>query len=559
MATLASMTVRLGVDTNPFARGLNRASERLRGFQRDANGQLRDMRGRFVREGGQSGVGFARGLSRGIRSGLSGLTSAASQLAKNPYVAAAGAAIAAGLGAMIASTMVISLSGVAVIGLSYMLLKEEPAVQKAAGKLKNTAIDVMRDAAKPMAEPLAEAFGAVEQTMKDLKPQFKEMFQTVADSGILKNLTRGLDKFMKNVMPGFNSMLEDLKPAFEGIEYLMGKVGEGLGGFFKEIGKSGPSTKIVLEGLGDAIKTALIWAGKIIAFLSRVSAKVKLANDAISAGFTLVRDKIAAAWEYITTKLGQVVAWFKALPGRIWGALTRFVSNIVTKMTEAKNRAVSGAKSLVSRAVGWVKKLPGRAWAALSSWASKMWDRATSAGRRLVSGISQKISDAVAKVRGLPGRAISALGRIGSKLYNSGRSLISGFVRGIWSKIGDVARAASSVVSRARDFFPFSPAKEGPFSGKGWTLYSGASLIDGFRKGIAQQAPYLRRQMNDVLGEVPNMRAEVSGVVRAGRAKQEPQRLVIDVTGADDGMKRMIRRMVRVDGHGDVQVAFGRS
>ena len=34
---------------------------------------------------------------------------------------------------------------------------------------------------------------------------------------------------------------------------------------------------------------------------------------------------------------------------------------------------------------------------------------------------------------------------------------------------------------------PHSPAKEGPFSGHGWTLYSGQSIIDGLAEGMLQR------------------------------------------------------------------------
>jgi hypothetical protein len=34
-------------------------------------------------------------------------------------------------------------------------------------------------------------------------------------------------------------------------------------------------------------------------------------------------------------------------------------------------------------------------------------------------------------------------------------------------------------------------------------------------------------------------------------------RIVFDVTGADEDMKRLIRRMVKSDGRGSVQTAFG--
>ena len=50
--------------------------------------------------------------------------------------------------------------------------------------------------------------------------------------------------------------------------------------------------------------------------------------------------------------------------------------------------------------------------------------------------------------------------------------------------IGNVKDAAADVVQAARDFFPFSPAKKGPFSGRGWVLYSGKSIGEAFAEGI---------------------------------------------------------------------------
>jgi len=44
------------------------------------------------------------------------------------------------------------------------------------------------------------------------------------------------------------------------------------------------------------------------------------------------------------------------------------------------------------------------------------------------------------------------------------------------------------VLSAARNLLPFSPAKEGPFSGKGWTLYSGRSISQALADGIGDNA-----------------------------------------------------------------------
>jgi hypothetical protein len=50
--------------------------------------------------------------------------------------------------------------------------------------------------------------------------------------------------------------------------------------------------------------------------------------------------------------------------------------------------------------------------------------------------------------------------------------------------LGSVGSAAKSVVQKARDFFGSSPAKVGPLSGKGWTLYSGHAFASDFAAGI---------------------------------------------------------------------------
>lgn len=153
---------------------------------------------------------------------------------------------------------------------------------------------------------------------------------------------------------------------------------------------------------------------------------------------------------------------------------------------------------MVNAIVRWFVGLPGRAVAALSSLGSRIASVAMSAMRSLGSAIGSGLSTAVGYLRSLPGRAKSALGNLGSILLSSGAALISGFIKGITSQLSRVRDAASSVVSAARDFFPFSPAKRGAFSGSGYTLYSGRALIDAFGQGMADRAPFVQRQMDDL-------------------------------------------------------------
>jgi hypothetical protein len=53
---------------------------------------------------------------------------------------------------------------------------------------------------------------------------------------------------------------------------------------------------------------------------------------------------------------------------------------------------------------------------------------------------------------------------------------------------GKVYDIVEGIVGKVRNLLPFSPAKEGPLSGRGYTLYSGQALAEGLAEGIRQRA-----------------------------------------------------------------------
>ncbi len=115
--------------------------------------------------------------------------------------------------------------------------------------------------------------------------------------------------------------------------------------------------------------------------------------------------------------------------------------------------------------------------ARLIGWAAKVVGAITAAGVAIWNWLG-----------GLQSRVVGALAGAGSWLVRSGAAIIEGLIQGIMNKAGAVAGAVSSVLKKARDLLPSSPAKEGPFSGKGWTLYSGRSIMQGLAQGIKQSA-----------------------------------------------------------------------
>jgi TP901 family phage tail tape measure protein len=153
---------------------------------------------------------------------------------------------------------------------------------------------------------------------------------------------------------------------------------------------------------------------------------------------------------------------------------------ITAGFSAAYRATVAVGRTLIS----WVTALPGRIIGGIASLGANLYNAASSAWQRFKQANIAVAMLAVAWVRGLPKRVIGALGSLGSYLYNSGKSLLQGFVNGIKSMISAPANAVRSALNAARNLLPFSPAKEGPFSGRGWTLHSGIALMQGLADGI---------------------------------------------------------------------------
>ncbi|MEV6614270.1 phage tail tape measure protein [Streptomyces sp. NPDC051051] len=259
-----------------------------------------------------------------------------------------------------------------------------------------------------------------------------------------------------------------------------------------------------------------------------------------------------AAWNWVVDKL----IWAKDMMINAFMNFT-LIGLLIKHWSSIKSTAASWWNALVT----WIKGVPGRIYNLWLNWTLaglivKHWQSAK-------QGTITKANEMIAYVRGLPGRIKSGLGNLGSLLWNSGSALISGFINGIKSRIGSVRDAASDIVSAARDFFPFSPAKTGPFSGRGYTSYSGQALVEDFQQGIAGRIPALRAELDAMPGVAPQSvqpaplglgMAPVLGMAAGGGTA----RVILDVRGADEDWKRLLRKMIRVDGRGSADGLVGR-
>jgi phage-related protein len=190
-----------------------------------------------------------------------------------------------------------------------------------------------------------------------------------------------------------------------------------------------------------------------------------------------------------------IVAWFGQLPGMIGAWLGQVVTSVQAKWNEIRSAIgskVDEIRNKISDVLGSISARWNEAWTSVRNFVGTAWNNIRNA-------VGDGINNVLNVIRGMPGQITGALGTLGGLLYNSGRSIIQGLIDGLYSMLQNAYNAAQDILNRIRALFPFSPAKEGPFSGRGWTLFSGQSMMAGLAEGIGQQEGLVTAALDDVL------------------------------------------------------------
>jgi hypothetical protein len=159
------------------------------------------------------------------------------------------------------------------------------------------------------------------------------------------------------------------------------------------------------------------------------------------------------------------------------------------------------------------------AWKRVSESTRREWEETE---RRVAEGIA----DVSAETSKLPARVRDSVGNIAGTLYPNGASLIQGFIAGMKSQEYAARQAAEAVMRIVAGAFPSSPAKYGPFSGRGWTPYRGAALVEGFAEGMTGSISAAVRAAQQVTNAVSDrLPAPANGSSGAGGGVQLTQNI----------------------------------
>lgn len=181
---------------------------------------------------------------------------------------------------------------------------------------------------------------------------------------------------------------------------------------------------------------------------------------------------------------------------------TEFVQNVVNFFTVDLPSAFAQFVLFVSTIPEQVQTALATLLANIALWAVDMAAKASEAADGFLRGVTDGLNAAVDFVKNIPDKIKSFFSNAGDWLVNSGKALLDGFAKGIRNAVNAVTSAASDALGAVRKLFPFSPAKKGPFSGHGYTTYSGRALMRDFAKGIKGSSTLAETEAMSALSSV---------------------------------------------------------
>jgi hypothetical protein len=138
----------------------------------------------------------------------------------------------------------------------------------------------------------------------------------------------------------------------------------------------------------------------------------------------------SAVFNTIRTVGGQIIDWFRALPGRVAAAVSGIFGAAVNWGARIISSIVSGLGSAVGSVVNWFKDLPGKILSALGIASPPAW--AISAGKWIVTGVLKgagSVGGHLVKFFGsLAGKAWQGILKLPSFIGKLASSIAGGFV-----------------------------------------------------------------------------------------------------------------------------------
>lgn len=339
---------------------------------------------------------------------------------------------------------------------------------------------------------LGQAFTVLAPVITTIVPPIQELVTLLGER--LGELLPALQPVLEQIAVNFSDLLAALTPLIEQGFRVLVAVMPSLNDLMTSLNGLIQAAAPLIEQLAPLL--AVVLTGAIVIVVEAMALIVTSITNVV----TLISFIIERWKDFASTLAGVVTEALKLVGDLITGDFSgawEHLQNIVGDVAGFVSRTVSGLKDTVLTLIGNLAALlPGAARRAFQA---------------LVTAATQKVSETVTALGKLGGRAVSAVASIGPAMFRAGSAIIGSLVDGIRSRAGAVAGAVGDIISGARDLLPFSPAKKGPFSGRGYPLYSGRALMEALATGIRQRSGMVQTAMLSALGGTSAASVAVTG------------------------------------------------
>lgn len=266
----------------------------------------------------------------------------------------------------------------------------------------------------------------------------------------------------------------------------------------------GSSLSSFWSGLWGGIRNLVssIWSS-IGSFFSTILGSIRTLFSTVWAA---IRATVMNGSMSIQTLIRAIFGAIRGFFSTVWGAIRTLISTVWAAIRSTVSAGANFVRNIVMTAFNAVRSVVTTVMQAVRGIVLTVWNGIRSGASAAVNGMRAAISGGfnavVGIVRNLPTTIRNVFSNAKNFLVNAGKNIIQGLTNGIKSAIGGAVDAVKGGIQKIRNFLPFSPAKEGPLSGKGYTLYSGEALMRDFGVGMENAAPDAIQAMSEIAEEV---------------------------------------------------------
>ena len=311
------------------------------------------------------------------------------------------------------------------------------------------------------------------------------------------------EPFRNSLAQIFQGLVTMVQPIVEAVIPVLVQIGQAFIGMVTTvIGALVPLVTTIVEIVAQIIS----FLAPIVAFLVQTfSPAFEFIGKTVSDIFGFIGKVISDAINIIT---GILNVFLSALRGD-WEGAWNGLLNVLKGILDFIVNTITGAFDVVMHVFENLAKMLVDIWNNL--WGG-IGDFVVGAWNGITKTISDGVGSAVEFVKSMPGKIKDALGNLGGMLMDSGKALIGGFIDGIKNAASGAKDAVKGVLDGIANFFPHSPAKVGPFSGRGYTTHSGKALIGDFADSIRAGRDQVAEAAGYALGGADFSAASVAGL-----------------------------------------------